>query len=85
MMPSDLTNTSVTFKSIMNEFFRIHLKRFILAFFFNDILVYSQSLDDHLKHLKVVFELLITHQLVAKVSRCVFYSGKVEYSSHIVS
>ena len=29
--------------------------------FFNDILVYSQSLNDHLKHLKVVFELLITH------------------------
>jgi hypothetical protein len=41
MMPSDLTNTSVTFKSIMNEFFRIHLKRFILAYFFYDILVYS--------------------------------------------
>jgi hypothetical protein len=53
--------------------------------FFYDILVYSQSLDDHLKHLKVVFELLITHQLVAKVSRCVFCNGKVEYLGHIIS
>jgi len=50
VMPFGLTNAPLTFQSLMNELFRPHLLKFILAFF-DDILV---SWEDHLVHLQIV-------------------------------
>jgi hypothetical protein len=65
----------------MNEVFKEHFRKFILVFF-DDILVYNTY---HYKHLKIVFELLRAHKLVAKTSKCSFYSEQVEYLGHIIS
>jgi hypothetical protein len=54
MMPFDLTNAPTTFQSLMNKVFREHFRKFILMFFDN-ILIYNQTVYDHLKHLKMVF------------------------------
>jgi hypothetical protein len=59
-MPFDLTNAPTTFQSLMNEVFRTHLRKFILVFF-DDILVYSQTLTDHYEHLEMIMELLREH------------------------
>jgi hypothetical protein len=40
--------------------------------FFDDILVYSQSLAEHQEHLSKVFLKLREHQLYAKLSKCAF-------------
>ncbi|XP_075645372.1 uncharacterized protein LOC142616395 [Castanea sativa] len=45
----------------------------------------SQSLDAYLSHLRTVLEVLLSHQLFAKQSMCVFGSSKVEYLGHIIS
>lgn len=50
-MPFGLTNSHSTFESLMNEFFRPYLKRFILMLFY-DILVYSKNEQEHLEYLK---------------------------------
>jgi len=39
---------------------------------FDDILIYSQTMTEHLEHLQTVFELLKGHQLVAKRNKCAF-------------
>jgi len=70
-MPFGLTNAPATFQSLMNEVFRKHLRKFVLVFF-DDILIYNQSMTEHLKHLQIIFELLIGHQLVAKSNMCAF-------------
>ena len=53
--------------------------------FLDDILVFSNSLDLHLQHLKIVLSLLLQHQLYAKRSKCVLGISKVEYLGHIIS
>jgi len=84
VMPFGLTIASATFQSLMNEVFRRHLRRFVLVFF-DDILIYSQTMTKHLEHLQIVFELLKGHQLVAKHNKYAFGIPHVEYLGHVIS
>ena len=83
VMPFGLTNAPSTFQSLMNDVFRPYLRRFMLVFFDN-ILVFSPTLELHLQHLRSVLELLQQHQLYAKKSKCAFGCSKVEYLRHII-
>lgn len=84
VMPFGLTNAPTTFQSLMNEIFRPHLQRFVLIFF-DDILVYSRTLEEHLQQLQTVFEILRTHQLRVNQSKCPFGQTSVEYLGHMIS
>ena len=68
----------------MNHIFRPYLRKFVLIFF-DDILVYSPSLEVHLLHLRTVFETLRQHSLFAKMSKCSFVTREIEYLGHVIS
>jgi hypothetical protein len=53
--------------------------------FFDDILIYRNSWEDHVKHVDKVLQLLNEQQLYAKPSKCFFGVKEVEYLGHIVS
>jgi hypothetical protein len=52
--------------------------------FFDDILVYSSTWQEHLKHLQVVLELLRNHELFVKKAKCTFGQHEVHYLGHVM-
>lgn len=83
-MSFGLTNAPSTFQALMNSLFREFLRKFVLVFF-NDILIYSQSWEDHLLHFHMVFTILRDQQLFLKKSKCSFVQPTVGYFGHQVS
>ncbi|XP_026394978.1 uncharacterized protein LOC113289790 [Papaver somniferum] len=84
VMPFGLTNTPATFQALMNEVFQPALRKFILVFF-DDILIYSKTMYEHVEHLKYTFSLLRQHKLYAKMTKCCFGQSSLEYLGHIIT
>ncbi|TYK14439.1 uncharacterized protein E5676_scaffold186G00980 [Cucumis melo var. makuwa] len=84
VMPFGLTNASATFQSLMNQVFKPFLRRCVLVFSY-DILVYSNDISEHEKHLGMVFALLRDNQLYANQKKCVFAHSKIQYLGHHIS
>jgi hypothetical protein len=82
VMPFGLTNAPLTFQGLMNEVFRSYLRKCVVVLF-DDILVYSRSLQKHLKHLRAILGLLQQHHLYAKMSKCHFGCQEVKYLGRI--
>jgi hypothetical protein len=57
VMAFGLTNAPATFQSCMNHIFRGQLRKYILVFF-DDILIYSRTWDEHLAHLEEVLGIM---------------------------
>ena len=53
--------------------------------FVNDILIYSQSAEEHEDHLRFVLHVLRDYQLYAKFSKCEFWLTEVKFLGHVAS
>ena len=51
----------------------------------DDILVYSETLEQHLEHLKIVIGKLIQAGLKLKLSKCLFVHDEVSYLGHVIT
>ena len=69
VMPFGLTNAPAAFIDLMYRVFQPYLDQFVVVFI-HDILIYSQSEEEHEHHLRIVLQALREHQLYAKFSKC---------------
>jgi hypothetical protein len=84
VMSFGLTGAPGTFQDAMNTTLAPYLRKFVLVFF-DDILLYSATLEDHLQHLRLVFELLTRDKWTLKLSKCAFAQTQISYLGHVIS
>ena len=84
VMPFGLCNAPSSFQAMMNQLLQPYLRKYIIVFF-DDILIYSRTIHDHLLHLKTTFKVLMAGQFSLKLSKCTFTQQQLEYLGHVVS
>ncbi|XP_021999385.1 uncharacterized protein LOC110896229 [Helianthus annuus] len=84
VMPFGLSNAPSTFMRLMNHIFKHLIGKFVVVYF-DDILVFSRSSDQHLTHLRAVFTILREQKLYANSKKCQFFAEEVKFLGYLVS
>jgi hypothetical protein len=84
VMSFGLTNEPAFFMNLMNSVFMDYLDKFVVVFI-DDILIYSQSEEEHVNHLGMVLQRLREHRLYAKLSKCELWIDEVLFLGHIIN
>jgi hypothetical protein len=68
----------------MNEVLHSFIGKFVVVYF-DDILIYSKSLDEHIEHLRAIFGPLHDAHLFANLEKCTFCTDRVAFLSYVVT
>ncbi len=83
VMPFGLQGAPSCFQRMMNHYLRKYLGKFVLVYL-DDILIYSNSPEEHLEHLRLVLDVLRAKKLYAKSSKCDLWRPTVAFLGFIV-
>jgi hypothetical protein len=81
----ELCNSPVTFQAMMNDIFRDMLNEGLLIIYMDNILIYSNNLEEHQKQTLCILARLYENDLFLKAEKCKFNMKEVEYLGLIIS
>ena len=83
VMSFGLTNSHAAFCTLMNEIFHPYLDQFMVVYL-DDIVIYSNTLEEHVEHLRKVFQVLREKQLYNKREKCELTQQEVHFLGHVI-
>ena len=82
VMSFKLTNALTTLCTLMNKIFHLYLDKFMVVHL-DDIVAYSNTLEEHMKHLRKVLKVLRQNELYVKKDKCSFLGESKLPKHHI--
>ena len=84
VMPFGLTNAPAVFQRFINEILKPYLDITVIVYL-DDILIFSERIEDHTEDVRNVLRELAKHQMVANIKKCGWDLESVEFLGHIIS
>ncbi|KAH9275221.1 hypothetical protein BASA83_002451 [Batrachochytrium salamandrivorans] len=84
VMPFGLANAPAQFQRMMNALFRDVVGKHVLVYL-DDIVIYSDAMDEHVKQVQSVLGVLRDNGLYCKAEKCHFYQTEIKYLGYIIS
>ncbi|KAK3556044.1 hypothetical protein QTP70_001851 [Hemibagrus guttatus] len=84
VMPYRLTNAPAVFQSFLNEVFHDLLYKCVIVYT-DDILIYSQCLKTHIRHVRTVLSRLLEHGLYVKAEKWEFHCDTIKFLEYVIS
>ncbi len=84
VVPFGMRNAPASFQNAMHSLFREWHDKF-LVLFIDDLLIYSNTLEEHREHVRAVLLRLRENQFYAKGVKCSFCQSQVTFLGHVVS
>ena len=82
-IPLRICNAPTTFMRVMNDVFRPFINDFFIVYL-DDILIFSRTWEEHVKHVKQILDVLVREKLYLKMSKCEFGKTFLVYLCYIV-
>jgi hypothetical protein len=79
-----LMNAPAVFQRFVNSLFP-DLIDIHIVIYLDDILIFSEDMETHVRIVKEVLKRLIDHQLVLKKSKCIFHSRSLTFLGHTIT
>ena len=84
VMPFGLTNAPASFQAYANDCLHDFLDLFCIVFLDN-VLVFSETLEEHVTHVKQVFSQLRDYELTCNLKKCEFYASSLSFLGFVIS
>jgi hypothetical protein len=79
-----LTNPPSKFTRLMNEVLKYFIGKFVIVYL-DDILIFSETKEENLKHLKMVLRILQQEKLLVNMGKCYFMKTELVYLGFVIS
>lgn len=82
VMPFGLTNAPAVFQALVNDVLQDMLNKFLFVYL--DILIFSETEEEHVQHVRLVLRRLLENSLFVKPEKCEFHKESVSFLGFIV-
>ena len=83
-MPQGLCNAVATFQRYMNWVLRDYIGKFC-AVYIDDITIWSDTVEEHVEHVRLVLEKLREAGICASIKKSVLFADEIHFLGHIIS